>query len=144
MIFLILNHYGFLFEFNSKASIFPSLTSPLLYFTIILISSLSFIFDYTFKLVNLLINKSLSSWIFINKARKSKKLSFNINKVHSYKLFRKISKSQKRYSVPFQEVSRNFLLQRAPLFLNKINMDQSSTPKNNIEFKFNSGKDIKN
>ena len=43
----------------------------------------------------------------------------------------------------FQEVSRNFLLQRAPLFLNQINFEKSITPKNDLEFKFNSGKDIK-
>ena len=30
-IFLILNHYGIFFEFKSKATIFPSLTSPILY-----------------------------------------------------------------------------------------------------------------
>ena len=145
IIFLILNHYGFLFEFNSKASIFNSLSSPLLYFTVILISSLSFIFDYSFKLVTLLINKSLSSWLFINRSIKSKNLSSsNINKVQSYKPIRGLTKNQKRFSVPFQEVSRNFLLQRAPLFLNNINVEQSSTPKNNVEFKFNSGKDVKN
>ena len=145
IIFLILNHYGLLFKFNSKASIFPSLSSPLLYFTVTLISSLSFVFDYTHKLTNLLINKSLSSWFFINGTIKSKKVSsFNINKVRSYKPIRSIAKGQKRYSVPYQEVSRNFLIQRAPLFLNKINLDQNSTPKNNIEYRFNSGKEMNN
>ena len=109
-----------------------------------LISSLSFVFDYSLKLANLLIYKSLSTWIFINRSIKQRKdLSFSINKVHSYKPFRNITKSQKRFSVPYQEVSRNFLLKRAPLFLNKINLEKSITPKNNFEFKFNSGKDMK-
>ena len=144
LIFLILNHYGFLFEFNSKASIFPSLSSPLLYFTIMLISSLSFVFDYSLKLANLLIYKSLSTWIFINRSLKQRKdFSLSINKVHSFKPFRNMTKSQKRFSVPYQEVSRNFLLKRSPLFLNKINLEKSITPKNNFEFKFNSGKDMK-
>ena len=148
IIFLILNHYGFLFEFNSKASIFPSLSSPLMYFTIILISSLGFVVDYSYKLINLLIKKSLSSWLFINRTLKLKNKSSinnsnNMNRVRSYKSFRRMSRSQKRFSVPFQEVSRNFLLQRAPLFLNQINFEKSITPKNDLEFKFNSGKDIK-
>ena len=148
IIFLILNHFGFLFEFNSKASIFPSLSSPLMYFTIILLSSLGFIVDYTYKLVNLLINKSLSSWLFINRTLKSKgKSSFNIisniNRVRSYKSFRRMSRCQKRFSVPFQEVSRNFLLKQAPIFLNQMNLEKSITPKKDLEIKFNSGKQIK-
>jgi magnesium-transporting ATPase (P-type) len=148
IIFLILNHFGFIFEFNSKASIFPSLSSPLIYFTIILLSSLGFVVDYTYKLVNLLINKSLSSWLFINRSLKSKgKSSFNIisniNRVRSYKSFRRMSRSQKRFSVPFQEVSRNFLLKQAPLFLNQMNLEKSITPKNDLELKFNSGKQLK-
>jgi len=134
IIFLILNHYGFLFEFNSKASIFPSLSSPLIYFTVILISSLGFIFDYTYKLVNILITRRLSYWLLINRATKgSKKNSFNVTRVQSYKPFRKVSRAQKRFSVPFKEVSSNFLLQRAPSFLDKINKDQYN---NELEFHF--------
>jgi magnesium-transporting ATPase (P-type) len=49
IIFLILNHYGFLFQFNSKASIFPSFSSPLLYLSVIFASCFSFVFDYGFK-----------------------------------------------------------------------------------------------
>ena len=142
IIFLILNHYGFLFEFNSKASIFSSLSSPLIYLGIFLVCSFSFVIDYSLKLINLLIHKSFSSWLFINRSIKSKNKALkNINRMFSYKPFRRMSRGQKRFSVPYQEISRNFLLQRAPLFLNKINLDQSGTPKN-FEFKFNSGKNM--
>jgi magnesium-transporting ATPase (P-type) len=71
-IFLILNHYGFLFEFNSKASIFTSLSSPLLYLSSILVISSSFIFDYSFKLMDIFMNKSLSSKILFKEKIKEK------------------------------------------------------------------------
>ena len=140
IIFLILNHYGFLFEFNSKASIFPSLSSPLIYFTVILISSFGFICDYTHKLVNILITRRLSYWLLINRATKSsKKNSFNVTRVQSYKPFRKVSRAQKRFSVPYKEVSRNFLLQRAPSFFDKIKKDNY-----NEELEFHFKGNIKN
>jgi magnesium-transporting ATPase (P-type) len=140
IIFLVLNHYGFLFQFNSKASIFPSLSSPLTYFTVIFISSLGFIFDYTYKLVNILITRRLSYWLLINRATKTKKNSFDVSRVQSFKPYRKATAAQKRYSVPFKEVSRNFLLQKAPSFLDRINKENN---KNELEFKFQEKEIIK-
>jgi magnesium-transporting ATPase (P-type) len=137
IIFLILNHYGFLFEFNSKASIFPSLSSPLMYFTIILVCCFSLVFDYTFKLINLIRNKNLSYWLFINRSLKGKiSISLNINKAHSLKAARKeLTKgNSKRFSLPYQEISRNYLLKKPPFLINKIDMRQITTPKNNIVF----------
>ena len=143
IIFLILNHFGFLLQFNSKASIFPSLSSPLIYLTIILISSLGFIFDYSVKLINFLNTKRLTSWLLINRSSKGqKKNSFNVTRVQSYKPVRRITKGQKRFSVPFKEVSRDFLVQRAPSFLNKLNQEQNEDNKNNEGFKYRSGKSM--
>jgi hypothetical protein len=143
IIFLVLNHYGFLFQFNSKASIFPSLSSPLMYFTVVLIASLGFIFDYTYKLINILITRRLAYWLLINRSSKnSKKNSLEVSRVRSYKPYNtNISRAQKRYSVPFKEVSRNFLLQRAPSFLDKINQDNIN---NELEFHFQAKKIRKN
>ncbi len=88
--------------------------------------------------------KRLASWLLINRSSKGqKKNSFNITRVQSYKPYRRISKSQKRYSVPFKEVSRDFLVQRAPSFLNKLNKEQNESNNNNFVFKFMSGKSIK-
>jgi magnesium-transporting ATPase (P-type) len=133
LIFLILNHYGFLFEFNSKASIFPALSSPLMYFTIILVSSFSFVFDYTSKLISLIKNNNLSYWLFINRSLKSKKkVSITLNRATTVKPARELTKGHsKRFSVPYQEISRNYLLKKAPFLLNKINIRQITTPKNN-------------
>jgi magnesium-transporting ATPase (P-type) len=126
-IFLILNHYGFLFEFNSKASIFTSLSSPLLYLSAILVISFSFIFDYTFKLIELLVSKSLSSKLLLTKTMmRSKKrrpsLVLDSNPIINLK-----DLSKKRKSV---EISRNFLFNKIPKILEQIN-SQNQTPKNN-------------
>ena len=117
IIFLILNHYGFLFQFNSKASIFPSFSSPLLYLSVIFVSCFSFVFDYGFKMVDLLTNKSLSSKLLLNERIKRKsKSSLGICKVHSSKPYPKIY-TRKRKSV---QISRNFLLYKMPIFLIQI------------------------
>ena len=122
-IFLILNHYGFLFQFNSTASISSSFSSPLLYLSIYLVTSFSFIFDYTSKLINLFLTNSLSSRLILNKINKSKRKSstFGISKVNSSKPLNKFLFTKKRNSV---QISRNFLFNKLP-FLNM----QNSTPK---------------
>ena len=108
-----------------------------MYFTIILVSCFSLVFDYTSKLINLIKNKNLSYWLLINRSLKTKKISFNLVRAHSIKATRNLTKgNSKRFSVPYQEISRNYLLQKAPFLLNKINIRQITTPKNN-NFKFN-------
>ena len=79
-IFSILNHYGLLFEFNSKASIFPSLTSPLLYLAIFLIGGFCIVIDYTIKLSTLFFENSLSSKLTINRLIKTQNSSSGVAK----------------------------------------------------------------
>ena len=138
IIFLIIDHYGFLFQFNSKASIFPSLSSPLMYFTITVVCSFSFIVDYTSRLISLLRNQGLSYWLFIKRSLKSKKKnSFKLNRAQSFKGNRKLTKGQsKRFSMPFQEFSRNNIFQKNPLLFKNMNNKQITTPKNK-KFLFN-------
>ena len=123
IIFLILNHYGFLFQFNSKASISSSFSSPLLYLTVILVTSFSFIFDYNNKLINIFLSKSLSSKLLLSKTMKQKrKSSFLFGKVNSSKPYPKFLYSRKRNSV---EVSRNFYFNKRPFNFNVINTPNS-------------------
>jgi magnesium-transporting ATPase (P-type) len=102
--FLFINHYGILFSFNSKASIGPSLEAPSLYLSIFLISILSFILDYSFKLVNLFYNKKLTYKIILKKSlkkRKEKKNSLiisNMNNVSSKSLSNRNNLISKSYS----------------------------------------------
>ena len=123
IIFLILNHYGFLFKFNSKASIFSSFSSPLLYLTVILVTSFCFIFDYNYKLTEIFMSKSLSSRLLLSETMKQKrKSSFGVEKVTSSKPYPKIIYPRKRNSV---DVSRNFLFNKRPFNFNLITTPNS-------------------
>jgi len=143
-IFLILNHYGFLFQFNSKASIFSALSSPLLYLSVFVVCSISFIFDYSSKMTNLLMSNSLSSKLILSRTMKLKRksYSFDIPKVHSSKPYPIFLNKNKRNSV---QISRNFLLNKMPLLLNQFNQQNTNTPKLKTGFfpRFQSTKNMK-
>ena len=120
-IFLILNHYGLLFKFNSKATIFPSLTSPILYLTLFLVSCFSIVIDYSFKLFELFFSNSLSSKIILNESLKGKRKSsiriFNIGTrsySHNRIKIRKNSayplKSKNNYMTKYTLSNKNVLI----------------------------------
>jgi phospholipid-transporting ATPase len=71
-IFLVLNHYGILFEFNSKGTILASLSSPILYCSVFFMVCLSIVTDYSQKLLNLFFNESLIMRMNLRKAVKKK------------------------------------------------------------------------
>ena len=147
-IFLILNHYGILFEFNSKASIFPSLSSPIFCLSVFFISCLIIFIDYSLKLFNFLFSNSLSSRIIFEKSlRKSRQFSstfmknnicsksysnVNIN-THSYRdrynkscnfvnKNLKIKKRSKiRSSLPNKDISSNYLIKSKNYILKSLN-----------------------
>ena len=83
-IFLVLNHYGILFEFNSKASIVSSLSSPILYCSVFFITCLSIVIDYSQKLFNLFFNESLIMRMNLRKAvKKHEKRRSSIAAMHN-------------------------------------------------------------
>ena len=160
-LFLVCNHYGIFFEFNSKASIVSSLDSPLLYLSIIFISCLTFIIDYDIKLFNIYFNKSLSSRIllrkFTQKRRKSLFLvNYNIssksvsnNKINSnsnsnsIKNLIKLNNNQSKDNTPkltssfinHQNSNNNLITKSANYILNKINEpDPSIKGRNSNKF----------
>ena len=116
-IFLVLNHYGFLFNFNSKATIETSLSSPQIYMTILLISCCNFVYDYTEKLISIYFINSLSSKLLLNKNMNKRKRSYsNMTKVN----ISKISKSKIIESNIEHEKSNNYLITRNSS--NKLNI----------------------
>ena len=145
IIFLILNHYGFLFQFNSKASIFSSLSSPLLYLSVLVVCCMSFIFDYSAKMITLLMSNSLSSKLILSRTLrlKTKSYSFDLPKAQSSKPYSVFLNKNKRNSV---QISRNFLLNKMPLLLNQFNQQNANTPKQNPGFfpRFQSSKNMQN
>jgi hypothetical protein len=91
------------FEFNSKASIFPSLISPIFHLSVILISGLCFVIDYSIKLFDLFFSNSLSSKIILNESLKKKSPSLlmvkTISKTYSmYKNLKRISNANPKLS----------------------------------------------
>ena len=135
IIFLILNHYGILFEFNSKASIFTSLSSPLIYFYIFLVCSIHFILDYSTKLMNLLIIRSLVNRLNLRKsAKKRKKSCPNNSKLNISKTNSKNFNNKRRDSLNNDERSRTYLLSKPYNKLNMINKDyKNPTQSNNMK-----------
>jgi len=145
-IFLIINHFGFFFYFNSKASIKLTYSSILTYLHIIIICTFSFLFDYTNKLINIYFSRSLSSRLLLKKSGKSdRKLSHEINKLVNSKSYKKISKKRpnKRNSLNFDDKSKNLLVFKSSSKINKINA-KNNTPKAFNNSKYKVGPDYKN
>ena len=115
-IFLIMNHYGFFLIFNSKATIKTSFSSFHFYIVIILVSFLSFIFDYTMKLFAIYFNDSLSSKLTLYNKDQKKKNSLSRNILFKY------YKNQIMKGVMSNEFdnSKNYLMNNTPM--NKINI----------------------
>ena len=138
-IFLIINHFGFFFYFNSKASIRLTYSSLLTYLHIILICTFSFLFDYTNKLMNIYFSKGLSSRLILKRSEKSdRKFSHDINRLMNSKSYKKPSKKKptKKKSLNYDDKSKSLLVFKSCSNINKINA-QNNTPKafNNSKYK---------
>ena len=115
-IFLIMNHYGFLFDFNSKASIETPFSSFHFYIVIVLISCLNFILDYTMKLISIYFNGSLSSRLILYNFGKKKKNPFMKSIIPKYlnnHFLKQLGNNE-------NEKSNNYLIQNQSM--NKINI----------------------
>ena len=119
-IFLVLNHYGLVFEFNSKASIFPSLASPILYLAVLLISGFCFVIEYSLKLFVLFFSSRLSSKIILNNSiQKKKNSSFGMIKSITQSYSR--NKNFKRISNANPKISNNFKSRYPKILLKQSN-----------------------
>ena len=148
-IFLIINHYGVLFNFNSKASTELSFSSSLIYLNIALICSFSFLLDYTSKLANIFFSEKLSSKIILKKAIKPDRKSFYMNKLlnSKSKSYSRPSKKrgQKRNSINIDEKSKNQIISKSPDKMKYSNSCQeNNTPKAFNNTKYKVGPDYKN
>lgn len=148
-IFLIINHFGLFFYFNSKASIELTFSSLTTYLHIFLICSFAFLFDYIHRLAVIFFSKSLSSKLMLRRGVKSaRKSSHDINKLMNSKSYsNKFSKKKpiKRNSLNY-DGSKNILLLRASNKLNTMNEMNNAvnTPKAFNNSKYKVGPDYKN
>jgi len=110
--FMFINHYGILFNFNSKGSIINSLSSPLTFLNIIFICGFHFIIDYTGMLLNLFLCHSLSNKLILKKLSHKKKKPPYKEKITSSKSIYRFNQ-KKRNSINFDECSNNYLCQKS-------------------------------
>ena len=146
IIFLILNHYGIFFIFNSKASIFTSLSSPLTYLGILFICSLNFLLDYSERLSKLFIRKSLSNKLILKDYFNNKrKKSYSSNsKLNSSKQNSKHSKDKNKNNISYDERSRSHLISKSTSKIKRLNQSNKRSvfsyfPKNYINPRFRIG-----
>jgi magnesium-transporting ATPase (P-type) len=140
IVFLILNHYGVLFSFNSKASIFPSLTSLITYLSIFIVCFFSGIVDYTWKLGRIYFNNSLSSKLLLERANKKQRKSFF---GFSSKSYTKHSKDKRKDNLSLEQRSKSYFESQTPknqklnlMFHNKSpNSKKNSTHMRRTEYK---------
>ena len=66
--FLFLVHYGLIFEFNSKASIFYSFTVPKFYMVICIVSIINLVVEYSIKIYNVFFVRNLSGQLALKRA----------------------------------------------------------------------------
>ena len=145
-IFLIINHFGLCFYFNSKASIKLTFSSLLTYLHILLICSFSFLFDYTNKLLVIYFSKSLSSRLILKRSeRPDRKLSHDINKLTNSKSYKKSARKKdlKRNSLNCEDKSKNLLFFKSCNNINNIKI-KNNTPKAYNNSKYKVGPDYKN
>ena len=114
-IFLVMNHYGFLFIFNSKATIETSFSSIQFYIVVILISFFNFVIDYTTKLLAIYFNDSLSSKLILYNHGRKKRNSLTKNIISKYYKNQIIKGNNNEF-----DNSKNYLMNNKSL--NKINI----------------------
>ena len=138
ILFLVLNHYGILFSFNSKASIFPIFSSLIIYLSLVIICFFSIIIDYTFRLINIYFTNSLSSKLILERTKYPRRKSFfGINS----KSYTRHSKERKRNSLPIEERSKSYLISSQSPNKLKLNINyQEKSPKQSSNYNNNISK----
>ena len=81
IIFLVLNHYGLFFNYNSKASLIVPIISSQFILGILYIACINFVFEFSSKLFRIYFNNSLSSKMILNKKSPNKD---ELNKICQY------------------------------------------------------------
>ena len=112
-LFFLLVHYGLIFDFNSKATIFNSLGCIKLYIYLFHVGFLQFIIDYTNKIYGLFIKKTLIA--DLERKRIQKKISgLSLNKSSIHNSSKKISKNSSSFNNNSQ--AKEILIQKKSLF----------------------------
>ena len=131
ILFLLLVHYGLIFNFNSKASIFPSLSVGKFYLILLVVTSLMGVLDYSLKVYNLFFVKSLRGELELKRAMlisdekqnnnisKNSSLNNSDIKQESFKNIRRNSNSEKDEESYYKYKNSNSFFDNSNIRMNK-------------------------
>jgi hypothetical protein len=123
IIFLILNHFGYFFNYNSKGSLIVPIISSQFILGIFLILFLNFVLEYSMKLIRIYFNNTLSSKLILSKYnlyKKRTRTSSSINRSNNSFSRNKIKENE-------SEKSNNTLISKNSLSnINLINEDNNN------------------
>jgi len=119
ILFLVINHYGLFFDYDSKASLIVPITSSQFILGILYISFINFIFEYSLKLFRIYFNNSLSSELLLKKNFLKKD---EINNIYPYNP-NKISNTLKE-KVKEDKSNISFISKKSSL--NKLNLNNQN------------------
>ena len=131
ILFLLLVHYGLIFNFNSKASIFPSLSVCKFYLILLVVTSLMGVLDYSLKVYNLFFVKSLRGELELKRAMlisdekqnnnisKNSSLNNSDIKQESFKNIRRNSNSEKDEESYYKYKNSNSFFDNSNIRMNK-------------------------
>ena len=117
-LFLLLVHYGLIFDFNSKASIFTSFTCPKFYFVLFGVSVVNFIIDYSTRVYQIFFKNTLIAEL--ERKRLKRRISTSSSKI----IVKKYSSRKINNSHLHQSKKNNNI--------HNINMNSISNISNNI------------
>ena len=148
IVFLIINHYGLIFKFNSKASIFNFFSILKYYCVIFIVFGFSFIIDYVMKVQEFYFGDNLYSKYlknqFRNEAKKKRAtLSIKLNKNKSRNIFKKSNQNESDNSKIQFEVQNYRSKNNIKIYRNSANEKNLATCQKNLKIK-SSFKCIKN
>jgi len=125
IIFLILNHFGYFFDEESKGSLVVPIISSQFILGILLISFLNFVFEYSMKFIRIYFNNSLSSQLILSKYNLYKKRTRTIS---SFNKSNNNSFSRSKVKESENEKSNNSLISKNSISnINLINVNNKKS-----------------
>ena len=144
-LFLLLVHYGLIFNFNSKASIFPSLSVAKFYLILLVVTSLMGVLDYSLKVYNVIFVKSLKGELELKRAMlMSEAKNLDISRNSSFEGKRDSLKNRKNFSNSQINIENNFKLNNISCYLDNSKIRINNKEQMNEFYNLNNKKILDN
>ena len=127
VIFLILNHYGLFFNYNSKANLIVPIISSQFILGILYIFCLSFVYEFSSKLFRLYFSNSLSSELFLEKNEKNDNEVNSINQYYPNK--KTIISNSPLEKINEEKSNSSFISKKSSFNNNKLSLINNNNKK---------------